>query len=119
MRGSLEHFMDLNFKNVNRRPCCPTLSCLNRTGPFEVSLTAAEIKMNTGEIDLYQLWHRSRFLGVKPGITGLWQVKGRSRTTFDDMVRLDLEYVKHWSLWLDVKILLHTPRAVLSREGAY
>ena len=71
------------------------------------------------EIDLYQLWHRSRFLGVKPGITGLWQVKGRSRTTFDDMVRLDLEYVKHWSLWLDVKILLHTPRAVLSREVAY
>ena len=71
------------------------------------------------EIDLYQIWHRSRFLGVKPGITGLWQVKGRSRTTFDDMVRLDLEYVKHWSLWLDIKILLHTPRAVLSREGAY
>jgi len=71
------------------------------------------------EIDLYQIWHRSRFLGVKPGITGLWQVKGRSRTTFDDMVRLDLEYVKHWSLWLDIKILLHTPRAVLSGEGAY
>ncbi len=71
------------------------------------------------EIDLYKIWHRSRFLAVKPGITGLWQVTGRSRTTFDDMVRLDLRYVRQWSLWLDLKILLQTPRAVLSREGAY
>jgi exopolysaccharide biosynthesis polyprenyl glycosylphosphotransferase len=71
------------------------------------------------EIDLYQPWHRGRFLEVKPGITGLWQVVGRSKTSFDDMVRLDLQYVKQWSIWLDVKILLQTPRAVLSREGAY
>jgi lipopolysaccharide/colanic/teichoic acid biosynthesis glycosyltransferase len=71
------------------------------------------------EIDLYQAWHRGRFLEVKPGITGLWQVTGRSRTTFDEMVRLDLQYAKQWSLWLDIKILLQTPRAVLSREGAY
>jgi exopolysaccharide biosynthesis polyprenyl glycosylphosphotransferase len=71
------------------------------------------------EIDLYQPWHRERFLEVKPGITGLWQVVGRSKTTFDDMVRLDLQYAKQWSIWLDIKILLQTPRAVLSREGAY
>lgn len=71
------------------------------------------------EIDLYQVWHRTRFVEVKPGITGLWQVQGRSRTNFDDMVRLDLQYVKQWSFWLDIKILLQTPRAVLSREGAY
>jgi exopolysaccharide biosynthesis polyprenyl glycosylphosphotransferase len=71
------------------------------------------------EIELYQPWHRSRFLEVKPGITGLWQVVGRSKTTFDDMVRLDLQYATQWSLWLDIKILLQTPRAVLSREGAY
>ena len=71
------------------------------------------------EIDLYQAWHRSRFVEVKPGITGLWQVVGRSKTTFDDMVRLDLQYAKQWSLWLDIKILLQTPQAVLSREGAY
>jgi len=71
------------------------------------------------EIDLYKLWHHSRFLAVKPGITGLWQVTGRSKTTFDDMVRLDLRYVRQWSLWLDIKILLQTPGAVLSREGAY
>lgn len=71
------------------------------------------------EIKVYKLWHQSRFLEVKPGITGLWQVTGRSRTTFDEMVRLDLRYVRQWSLWLDLKILLQTPGAVFSREGAY
>jgi len=71
------------------------------------------------ECDVYELWHRRRVLEAKPGITGLWQVNGRSRTTFDDMVRLDLRYARSWSLWLDLKILLKTPRAVLSREGAY
>jgi exopolysaccharide biosynthesis polyprenyl glycosylphosphotransferase len=71
------------------------------------------------EIDFYQMWHRARFLEVKPGITGLWQVTGRSKTTFDDMVRLDLRYLKQWSFWLDIKILLRTPQAVFSGEGAY
>jgi lipopolysaccharide/colanic/teichoic acid biosynthesis glycosyltransferase len=56
---------------------------------------------------------------VKPGITGLWQVNGRSRLRFDEMVRLDLNYAKAWSFWLDLRILLKTPRAVFSREGAY
>ncbi|PYM32812.1 MAG: UDP-phosphate galactose phosphotransferase [Candidatus Rokuibacteriota bacterium] len=58
-------------------------------------------------------------LEVKPGITGLWQVNGRSRLRFDDMVRLDLRYAKGWSPWLDLKILLQTPRAVFSGDGAY
>ena len=71
------------------------------------------------EINFYQVWHRTRFLEVKPGITGLWQVMGRSKTTFDDMVRLDLRYVKQWSLWRDIKILLQTPAAVISGKGAY
>lgn len=71
------------------------------------------------EYGLYDLWHRRRLLKSKPGITGLWQVKGRSRTTFDEMVRLDLQYLREWSLWLDVKILLRTPRAVFSCKGAY
>jgi exopolysaccharide biosynthesis polyprenyl glycosylphosphotransferase len=71
------------------------------------------------EIESYDLWHRRRVLDVKPGITGLWQVCGRSRTTFDEMVRLDLRYAGSWSIWLDLKILLRTPRAVLSGEGAY
>jgi lipopolysaccharide/colanic/teichoic acid biosynthesis glycosyltransferase len=71
------------------------------------------------EFECYDLWHRRRVLEVKPGITGLWQVKGRSRTSFDDMVRLDLHYTRNWSLWLDLKILLDTPRAVFSGDGAY
>ncbi len=71
------------------------------------------------EIETYELWHRRRFLEVKPGITGLWQVEGRSRTRFDDMVRLDLKYSRTWSPWLDIKILLRTPTAVLRGDGAY
>jgi lipopolysaccharide/colanic/teichoic acid biosynthesis glycosyltransferase len=71
------------------------------------------------ELESYQVWHRRRVLESKPGITGLWQVNGRSRLKFDDMVRLDLQYAKTWSLWLDIKILLQTPRAVLFGAGAY
>lgn len=71
------------------------------------------------EYEIYDIWHRRRVLEVKPGVTGLWQVSGRSRTCFDDMVRLDLRYTQSWSIWLDVKILLATPGAVLSGDGAY
>ena len=71
------------------------------------------------ELEAYQAWHRRRVLEVKPGITGLWQINGRSRTTFDEMVRLDLRYARAWSPWLDIKILLRTPGAVFSGEGAY
>jgi lipopolysaccharide/colanic/teichoic acid biosynthesis glycosyltransferase len=73
----------------------------------------------TYEVESYDIWHRRRLLGVKPGITGLWHVNGRSRTTFDEMVRLDLQYAKSWSVWLDLKILLQTPRAVVAGDGAY
>jgi lipopolysaccharide/colanic/teichoic acid biosynthesis glycosyltransferase len=71
------------------------------------------------EFAAYDSWHRTRLLAVKPGITGLWQVEGRSRVEFDDMVRLDLRYASAWSLWLDIKILLKTPKAVLVGEGAF
>jgi lipopolysaccharide/colanic/teichoic acid biosynthesis glycosyltransferase len=71
------------------------------------------------EFRVYDIWHRRRVLEVKPGVTGLWQVSGRSRTSFDDMVRLDLRYSQSWSLWLDLKILAATPRAVLTGDGAY
>jgi lipopolysaccharide/colanic/teichoic acid biosynthesis glycosyltransferase len=67
----------------------------------------------------YDIWHRGRVLEVKPGITGLWQVRGRSRVRFDDMVRLDLQYARGWSLWLDIRILLATPRAVAFGDDAY
>ena len=71
------------------------------------------------EVDAYQAWHRGRILQAKPGITGLWQVNGRSRVAFDDMVRLDLTYARTWTIWLDIQILLKTPAAVFFGEGAY
>jgi lipopolysaccharide/colanic/teichoic acid biosynthesis glycosyltransferase len=70
------------------------------------------------ELDNYQSWHMKRVLNVKPGITGLWQVKGRSLTTFDEMVRLDLHYANNWDLWLDLKILFSTFKVVFSGMGA-
>jgi lipopolysaccharide/colanic/teichoic acid biosynthesis glycosyltransferase len=70
------------------------------------------------EVKQYKAWHYRRVVEAKPGITGLWQVTGRSRTTFDDMVRLDLRYARTYSVWTDVKILLATPRAVISGKGA-
>jgi lipopolysaccharide/colanic/teichoic acid biosynthesis glycosyltransferase len=71
------------------------------------------------EVESYEIWHRRRVLEAKPGITGLWQVNGRSRIKFDDMVRLDLRYAKTWSPWLDLKILLRTPVAVMFGDSAY
>ena len=70
------------------------------------------------EVESYDFWHRRRLLEVKPGITGLWQISGRSRVTFDEMVRLDLRYARSWSPWMDIKILLQTPRAMMG-EGAH
>jgi lipopolysaccharide/colanic/teichoic acid biosynthesis glycosyltransferase len=70
------------------------------------------------EFASYHVWHRRRLLAVKPGITGYWQVEGRSRVKFDEMVRMDLHYAREWSLWRDIKILLQTPGAVLGGNGA-
>ncbi len=71
------------------------------------------------ELEKYDSWHRRRLLEVKPGITGLWQVTGRSSTTFDEMVRLDLQYSTSWSPWQDIKILFKTPWVVVAGKGAY
>ncbi|MFN8587772.1 MAG: sugar transferase [Candidatus Eisenbacteria bacterium] len=70
------------------------------------------------EVAQYEPWQLRR-LDVRPGITCLWQISGRSRIGFQEWMRLDLEYIKHQSLGLDLKILLRTIPAVLSREGAY
>jgi lipopolysaccharide/colanic/teichoic acid biosynthesis glycosyltransferase len=70
------------------------------------------------EVSQYGPEHFRR-LAVKPGITGLWQVSGRSTTTFEEMVALDLEYIRRRSLWLDLKILLKTIPAVFSARGAH
>lgn len=70
------------------------------------------------ETDHYQFWHLRRILEAKPGITGLWQVEGRSKTTFDEMVRLDIRYIQNCSLLLDLKILIKTLKVVLQCGGA-
>jgi exopolysaccharide production protein ExoY len=62
--------------------------------------------------------HRGAFLGVKPGITGLWQVSGRSDTSYDERVRLDLSYIRNWSTWLDLSILARTVIVVAAQRGA-
>lgn len=69
------------------------------------------------EVEAYEIWHRRRLVEAKPGITGLWQVSGRNRIGFDDMVRLDLVYARTSSPWLDLNILLRTPLAVI--EGGH
>jgi lipopolysaccharide/colanic/teichoic acid biosynthesis glycosyltransferase len=70
------------------------------------------------EVAQYENWQRRRIC-IKPGITGLWQVNGRSAINdFDQIVRLDLQYIDNWSLWLDIKLLLKTVWVVLGRRGA-
>ncbi len=70
------------------------------------------------EVEKYQSWHFRR-LEVTPGLSGLWQVSGRSNLSFDDMVKLDIYYAEHWSLWLDLKIIVRTLPAVIRGDGAY
>jgi len=70
------------------------------------------------DYELLEAWHRKRYL-VLPGMTGLWQIAGRSSLGFDDLVRLDFYYLEHWSIWLDVSILLKTIPAVFATRGAY
>jgi exopolysaccharide biosynthesis polyprenyl glycosylphosphotransferase len=70
------------------------------------------------DFELLDEWHRKRY-HVLPGMTGLWQISGRSSLTFDDLVRLDFYYLENWSVWLDITILAKTVPAVLSRRGAY
>ncbi len=65
-----------------------------------------------------EAWHRRRY-NVLPGVTGLWQIAGRSDLNFDDLVRLDFYYLENWSIWLDITILFKTPFVVLGQRGAY
>jgi lipopolysaccharide/colanic/teichoic acid biosynthesis glycosyltransferase len=70
------------------------------------------------DFERLEQWHRRRY-GVLPGMTGLWQIAGRSDLRFDDLVRLDFYYLENWSIWLDITILVKTPVAVFTRKGAY
>jgi diguanylate cyclase (GGDEF)-like protein len=71
------------------------------------------------EVDRYCSWHKRRILEVKPGITGLWQVEGRSTLSFDEAVRLDIQYAENWNLLLDLKLIVKTFKVVFSGKGAY
>ena len=70
------------------------------------------------DYELLEDWHRARYL-VLPGMTGLWQISGRSGLSFDDLVRLDFAYLENWSIWLDITIIARTMPAVISGRGAY
>ncbi|MEM6282251.1 MAG: sugar transferase [Chloroflexota bacterium] len=70
------------------------------------------------EVDLYDKWHMQR-LNTVPGVTGLWQVSGRSHVPFDEMVLLDIYYIENWSIWLDLEIIMRTIPRVLLRDGAF
>jgi lipopolysaccharide/colanic/teichoic acid biosynthesis glycosyltransferase len=117
------------YKLTNDRRITPLGQILRRTSLDELPQI---FNVFTGEMSLvgprpaipyelaaYQTWHRRRILEAKPGITGLWQVTGRSLVKFDDMVRLDLRYANSWSLGLDLWILLRTPMAVIRGSGAH
>jgi len=116
------------FKLTNDPRITPVGSFLRRTSldelPQFVNVLRGEMSLVGPrppvpyEVEAYATWHRRRLLEAKPGITGLWQVAGRSRVGFDDMVRLDLRYARHRSPWLDLKILWQTPRAVIAGDGA-
>jgi lipopolysaccharide/colanic/teichoic acid biosynthesis glycosyltransferase len=116
------------FKLVNDPRITPVGNFLRRTSldelPQFVNVLRGEMSLVGPrppvpyEVEAYAPWHRRRLLEAKPGITGLWQVHGRSRVGFDDMVRLDLQYARQSSPWLDLKILLQTPKAVIAGNGA-
>lgn len=72
----------------------------------------------TDEVAQYSLSQKRRLL-VKPGLTGLWQASGRNETSFDEYLRLDMYYIEHWSLWLDIQIMIKTFWAVINKRGAY
>ena len=70
------------------------------------------------EVAMYQDWH-SRRLDVLPGITGLWQVSGRSELSYDERVQMDMYYIRNWTIWFDLQLLMRTVPAVLKGRGAY
>ena len=70
------------------------------------------------EMKMYDEWSMN-LLTVRPGITGLWQVSGRSDVSYEERVRLDMHYIRNWTIWLDLQLLMQTLPAVLKQRGAY
>jgi exopolysaccharide biosynthesis polyprenyl glycosylphosphotransferase len=83
----------------------------------EMSLVGPRI-ITPAEVEKYEKWDLN-LMTVRPGLTGLWQVSGRSDVTYDERVRLDMHYIRNWSIWLDIQLLFQTIPAVLRRRGAY
>ena len=83
----------------------------------EMSLVGPRI-ITPAEVEKYEKWDLN-LMTVRPGITGLWQVSGRSDVTYDERVRLDMHYIRNWSIWLDIQLLFQTIPAVIKRRGAY
>ena len=84
---------------------------------FEMSLVGPRM-ISPKEMDMYGQWGMN-LLTVSPGITGLWQVSGRSDLSYEDRVRLDMHYIRNWSIWMDIQLLIQTVPAVLKKKGAY
>jgi lipopolysaccharide/colanic/teichoic acid biosynthesis glycosyltransferase len=83
----------------------------------EMSLVGPRM-ITEAEIDMYNQWDIN-LLTVRPGLTGLWQVSGRSDVSYEQRVRYDMHYIRNWSFWLDLQLLFQTLPAVLKRRGAY
>jgi len=83
----------------------------------EMSLVGPRI-ITPAEVDKYKKWDLN-LMTVRPGLTGLWQVSGRSDVTYEERVRLDMHYIRNWSIWLDIQLLFQTIPAVLRSRGAY
>jgi lipopolysaccharide/colanic/teichoic acid biosynthesis glycosyltransferase len=125
--GQVADGADAHFKLTNDRRVTRVGRVLRRTSLDELPQLVNVLKgdmslvgprpVPTYEVADYQEWHRER-LAALPGITGLWQVKGRCRVSFEGMVQMDIEYVRGRSLWLDMRLLLLTVPAVLSGRGA-
>jgi lipopolysaccharide/colanic/teichoic acid biosynthesis glycosyltransferase len=83
----------------------------------EMSMVGPRI-ITPAEVEKYEKWDLN-LMTVRPGMTGLWQVSGRSDVTYEERVRLDMHYIRNWSIWLDIQLLFQTIPAVLRRRGAY
>ena len=83
----------------------------------EMSLVGPRI-ITHAEVEKYEKWDLN-LMTVRPGLTGLWQVSGRSDVTYEERVRLDMHYIRNWSIWLDIQLLFQTIPAVLKKRGAY
>jgi lipopolysaccharide/colanic/teichoic acid biosynthesis glycosyltransferase len=106
-----------NFGKILRKTSLDEIPQLFNVLRFEMSLVGPRM-ITPEELGKYSQWDLN-LLTVKPGITGLWQVHGRSDVSYEERVRLDMHYIRNWTIWFDLHLLMETIPAVLSRRGAY